>query len=173
MNVNVHVSADTTTSQYIALSNFFRELSGTPASASVRPPVDSAELDEPEVVVVPAETKPAVTRRRRTKAELEADEAASKVAAAGAEPVVTEPAVTTVEEPPADEFEKVAATTTTPTAGGKTFTEAEAQQLATVIARTKGPQLVKDKIAELGAVRIGDLTADQLNELGNYLEGLK
>lgn len=180
MNVNVHVSADTTTSQYIALSNFFRELSGTPASASAQPPVDSVEPDEPEVAVAPAETKPAVTRRRRTKAELEADEAASKVAAAGAEaatvaaePVVTEPAVTTVEQPPADEFEKVAATTTTPTAGGKTFTEAEAQQLATVIARTKGPQVVKDKIAELGAVRIGDLTADQLNELGNYLEAQK
>lgn len=181
MNVNVHVSGETTTPQYIALSNFFRELSGIPAAASVQPPVDSAELDEPEVVVV--EAKPAVTRRRRTKAELEAEAAAADAEAkaqesaisgetAASQPVVQEPEVV-VEQPPVDEFEKVAATSTAPAAGGKTFTEAEAQQLATVIARTKGPQVVKDKIAELGAVRIGDLTADQLNELGNFLEAQK
>lgn len=164
MQVNAHVNSETTSAQFVALSNFFRELSGVPAP-SAQPPVDPADLTGPEVVVVggPVEDKPAVTRRRRTKAEVEA-EAAEKAALDAA----AEAEIKAAEEAKVDEFETVAAVT-----GGKTFTEAEAQQLATVIARTKGPQVVKDKIAELGATRIGDLTADQLNELGNFLEAQK
>lgn len=172
MQVTIVADGSTTSSQFVALSNLFRELSGVPASSVFLPPADPADLDEPEVVVVatPAEeAKPAVTRRRRTKAEIEADAAAAATVVTnenGAEP----DANPVVEPPPVEpeEFEKVVAPT-----GNKTYTEAEAQQLATVIARTKGPQIVKDKIAELGAARIGDLTADQLNELGNYLEAQK
>lgn len=185
MNVNVQVDSSTLPHQFVALSNLFRELSGTSATAA-QPQhsvvetnlalVGPSNLTEPEVVVV-TEDKPAVTRRRRTKAEIEAEaaEKAALDAAAEAEAKAQEDAIsgevaavatTVVEEPKVDEFEKVAA-------GGKTFTEAEAQQLATVVARTKGPQVVKDKIAELGATRIGDLTADQLNELGNFLEAQK
>lgn len=185
MQVNAHVNSETTSAQFVALSNFFRELSGVPAP-SAQLPVDPADLIEPELVVVgaPVEDKPAVTRRRRTKAEIEAEaaEKAALDAAAEAEAKAQEDAISgeasavaaaIVEEPKVDEFEKVAAVTTAPAAGGKTFTEAETQQLATVVARTKGPQVVKDKIAELGATRIGDLTADQLNELGNFLEAQK
>lgn len=203
MQVNIHVDSSTLPNQFVALANLFRELSCVlPASAQPQQhvfenklPVDSAELDEPEVVVAHAETKPAVTRRRRTKAELEAEKAALDTAAIEGSTVADAEAaaqasneaelakieaqaankaelaelaeIKAAEEAKVDEFEKVAAT------GSKTFTEAEAQQLATVIARTKGPQVVKDKIAELGAVRIGDLTADQLNELGNFLEAQK
>ena len=183
MNVNVQVDSSTLSHQFVALSNLFRELSGVPAPSAQ--PVDPAE---PEVVVVGSQEvsgdKPAVTRRRRTKAEIEAEAAekaaldAAELAAAATEgskvadaeaaaQASNEAAATVVEEPKVDDFEKAVVT------GGKTFTEAEAQQLATVVARTKGPQVVKDKIAELGATRIGDLTADQLNELGNFLEARK
>jgi len=192
MQVNVHVDAETTSVQFVALANFFTELSGVPAAVRVQPPSDPANLDEPEIVVIPETTTTTTTKRRRTKAEIAADEAAAKVAAAEAEAKAQEEAISgegsVVAEAEAaaqssneaalaeikaaeaatvvvDDFEKVA--------GGKTYTEAEAQQLATVIARTKGPQVVKDKIAALGATRIGDLTADQLNELGNFLEAQK
>lgn len=192
MQVNVHVDAETTSVQFVALANFFTELSGVPNFKQALPPADPANLDEPEVVVIP-ETTTATTKRRRTKAEIAADEAAAKVAAAEAK--AQEDAISgegsavaqgeaaaqaSNEAAPAeikaaeaatvvvDDFEKVAAVT-----GSKTYTEAEAQQLATVIARTKGPQVVKDKIAELGATRIGDLNADQLNQLGNFLEAQK
>jgi len=47
------------------------------------------------------------------------------------------------------------------------------QNLASSVARAKGPQIVKDKIAELGATRIAALTADQLNSLGAFLETQK
>lgn len=176
MHLNVHVDVETTSAQYIALANLFNELSGVPAASRTQPPADPADLDEPEVVVIPQTTAPAVTRRRRTKAELEAEKAAADAEAKAQEEATTvipeQSGVAAAEaavqnQAPVDEFEKVAAT------GNKTFTEAEAQQLATVIARTKGPQVVKDKIAELGATRIGDLTADQLNELGNFLEAQK
>lgn len=173
MHLNVHVDVETTSAQYIALANLFNELSGVPAASRTQPPADPADLDEPEVVVIPQTTAPAVTRRRRTKAELEAEKAAADAEAKAQEEAIPEQSGVAAAEAavqnqaPVDEFEKVAAT------GNKTFTEAEAQQLATVIARTKGPQVVKDKIAELGATRIGDLTADQLNELGNFLEAQK
>lgn len=191
MQVNVHVDAETTSVQFVALANFFTELSGVPNFKQALPPSDPANQDEPEVVVIP-ETTTATTKRRRTKAEIAADEAAAKAAAAEAEVKAQENAISgegsVVAEAEAaaqagneaalaeikaaeaaavvvDDFEKVA--------GGKTYTGAEAQQLATVIARTKGPQVVKDKIAELGATRIGDLNAEQLNQLGNFLEAQK
>lgn len=66
-----------------------------------------------------------------------------------------------------EEFETAGA------AGGKTYTEAEVQNLASSVARAKGPQIVKDKIAELGATRIAALSVDQLNSLGAFLETQK
>lgn len=169
MHATIHFDSETTAAQYIAISNFARELSGVPAaSAPALPPADPADLSEPEVTVV--EAAPAVTRKRRTKAEIEA-EAAAKVEAPKAEepeaeaPKAEEPVV----DAPADDFENVKPEPTE----GKTYTEAEVQQLATVVARSKGPGVVKDKIAELGASRIGDLTAVQVNALGAYLETQK
>ena len=57
--------------------------------------------------------------------------------------------------------------------GGKTYTAADVQQLATVVARTHGADKVKDKIAELGGTRIADLTEQQVNELGKFLSEVK
>lgn len=77
------------------------------------------------------------------------------------------PGKVTTDEP-ADEFETVA------NAGaGKSYTEPEVQALATLVARTKGASVVKDKIAELGGQRIAALTPEQLNELGAFLETQK
>ena len=56
---------------------------------------------------------------------------------------------------------------------GKTYSEAEVQTLASVVARTKGAGIVKDKIAELGKARIAELDPNQLNLLGAFLEGQK
>ena len=182
MHATIIVDTSTTSHQFVALSNLFRELGGVAPATAAQPPVEVVAVVQDAAGATVAEVEqvaPAVTRRRRTKAEIEAEaaEKAALDAAAEAEAKAQEDAIsgeaaavaaTIVEEPKVDEFEKVAAVT-----GGKTFTEAEAQQLATVVARTKGPQVVKDKIAELGATRIGDLTADQLNELGNFLEAQK
>ena len=55
----------------------------------------------------------------------------------------------------------------------KTYTEAEVQTLASVVARSKGAQVVKEKIAELGKARIADLDPNQLNQLGKFLESQK
>lgn len=166
MQVVTTVNSETTSPQFVALSNFYRELSGVPASAA-QPPVDPAELSEPEVTTVTGGTQQTQTRKRRTKAEIEAEaeaQAANEAALASAANAETAGATSTE---PVDEFEKAAA------ASGKTYSEAEVQGLATAVARAQGPKVVKDKIAELGAARIADLNADQLNTLGAYLEGLK
>ena len=158
--------------------------------------VGGEQTTAPEVAPEVPETTAAATqettrRRRRTKAEIEADEAAAKearevakieaeetygeagVEAGETETVNTETGEITgnTEEAPADDFEKVEQTT--PAAGGKTYTQAEVQALASAIARTKGPQLVKDKIAELGVDRIGALTQEGIDALGAYLEAQK
>ena len=56
---------------------------------------------------------------------------------------------------------------------GKTYTEADVQALATLVARAHGPDVVKEKIAELGGARIADLDAAKLNALGAFLETKK
>lgn len=122
-------------------------------------------------------------RARRTKAEIEAAQNDAKPASEDSttgspapeggelggglldagEKIDTETGVIT-RDPQVEEFETAGAV------GGKTYTEAEVQNLASSVARVKGPQIVKDKIAELGATRIAALSADQLNSLGAYLE---
>jgi hypothetical protein len=53
----------------------------------------------------------------------------------------------------------------------KDYTEAEVQDLAGKVARGVGPEVVKDKIAALGASRIAELTQEQRNDLGAFLTG--
>ena len=90
------------------------------------------------------------------------------VAIAGAAAVRGENPGKVTTDKPLDEFETVA------NAGaGKSYTEPEVQALATLVARTKGASVVKDKIAELGGQRIAALTPEQLNELGAFLETQK
>ena len=172
MNLQINVTSETTPAEYRALAACFSILAGGSGNvlADPAPQTSLPPVVETQVAAEPVETNEQVkaTRTRRTKA---------------AEPVV-EP---TPEAPPAEvvdtatgEITQAAAPDVAPEefeaaspAKGKTYGEAEVQQLATIVARTKGPQIVKDKIAALGAARIAALSADQLNELGAYLETQK
>lgn len=201
MFLNIEIDSNTKAYQLRALAQLMHALElGAQGeepqfeSRKIGPVIQSEPIPQtapaPEVET---QSAPETTRRkRRTKAEIEADEAAAKVekpaeengkvadaeAAAGEttssedEVVNTEPGeITGNTEPPADDFESVEKTT--PAAGGKEYTQAEVQALASALARTKGPQLVKDKIAALGADRIGALSQEGINELGAYLEAQK
>lgn len=159
---------------------------------------DAPVQDQPQGVEQTAAEVETTRRRRRTKAEIEADEAAKKkadeeteaknqedaisgeaAAIAAADTTTTTTAVgETVDTgtgeittTPVEEFEKVA--NEPAVTNGKTYSEAEVQTLASVVARTKGAGIVKDKIAELGKARIAELDPNQLNLLGAFLEGQK
>jgi len=169
-----------------------------PRVTDVTTTIGELATDPAPVVETPAQVEAAAQtkRSRRTKAEIEADKAkeaaaleveVSRIAEAeaaayksneaelakieAAEVInteigeITQPDAALGDDTPADEFET--------NVGEKAFTEAEVQQLATLVARTKGPDVVKGKIAELGAARISMLTAAQLNQLGAFLEAQK
>lgn len=193
MFIKISINADSTAGELIAVSHFTNELAlnrgAKVAVGQLVAPTDPAELDEPEVVVgqTPVTAQPNTgteppKRRRRTKEEIAAAAAAATTTepepeTGNAEPAVTqtatettteavdpEPATASRSEPEPEAFE-VAAT-------GKNYTEAEVQQIATVVARTHGADKVKSKIAELGGQRIAGLGQDKLNQLGDYLDGL-
>lgn len=240
MKLKLKITRHTTKSELIHLGMFFTSL-GLNAGAKVvafTPPTDPAELDEPEVVHVAASPEQEASidkavgneppkRRRRTKAEIEAehvvqaggpfywwhpesDSAGSvatrveldklligdplvcevsteqyeaivadiaerknapiKAEVGNVQPAATQAATVT------DGVEKEAAASEPATespSDGKTYTAAEVQQQATVVARTHGADLVKAKIAELGGARIADLNAEQVNTLGAYLFSVK
>lgn len=195
MKAKFSVDGSTTPSQHIALSNFFAELALGAGAKLVCGDVLLDEEDENEGpgqgVIQPAATQTAEQvvaagteapkRRRRTKAELEA-EAAAAATTAQTEPVaetgnaqsaptpdvaVTAPP-TVAAVSPSDDYEKVV---TAPAAtGGKQYSEAEVQDLAGKVARAVGPEVVKGKISELGAARIGDLNEEQRNQLAVFLQ---
>jgi len=203
MNVQINVGQETTPHEFRSLAAFFNQLGNFNqqlAPSGDQPLISNEFVKEgcaqfngdnvltaaaPEtatVATLPEAGSEKTKRTRRTKAEIEAEAAtnvaqrpevgADKPAEAGqlggglldaGEKIDTATGeITTVEE-----FETAGA------AGGKTYTEAEVQNLASSVARVKGPQIVKDKIAELGASRIAALTADQLNSLGAFLETQK
>ena len=164
---------------------------------------DPTPADTVVVQVPPAAAgEEAPKRRRRTKAEIEAEavakaeaeaqasnETAAETSAAPVAPVeagnVETPAPTPDVQPPVTPQSESASTepaSASPSepeafevaaAGGKTYAAADVQQLATVVARTHGADLVKGKIAELGGTRIADLKQEQLNKLGAFLADVK
>jgi len=231
MKLKLKINSHTTAAELIQLGMLFTGL-GLNSGAKVvsfSAPADPAELDEPEVTIVRAATDEEIAavraaptdagneppkRRRRTKAEIEAEiaerEAANKPVTTDPDPHQTvveeaaEKATATAEDAgvhagsaiPSHEGEagnvqpadtqpatatagvekEVAASepaTASPSDAGKTYTAAEVQQQATVVARTHGADLVKAKIAELGGARIADLNAEQVNTLGAYLFSVK
>ena len=178
-------------------SEFDSEPKVVGSTVAVAPTNEQASQAQPKVEVQQPQVQQ-TTRRRRTKAEIEADEAAKKkadeeteaknqedaisdeaAAIAAADTTTTTTAVgETVDTStgeitttPVEEFEKVA--NEPAVTNGKTYSEAEVQTLASVVARTKGAGIVKDKIAELGKARIAELDPNQLNQLGAFLEGQK
>lgn len=206
MQLHIQVDDRSTPEDLYALSVFARELATGRGQrdTTVGPltaPTDPAELIEPEVVVVGnatatdplAQVTPeAPKRRRRTKAEMEADAAAAAQPEVPEEPVGAEPA--TVPEPEATPLvETPAATQPAPqpdTARSETastapasaspsddqqYTAADVQKMAVDAARRFGPEKVKGIIAEYpGATKIADLLpADLAGFVGklNALEG--
>ena len=197
MQIKAKVGGNTTSGEFRALAIFFDALAQNKASefdsepkvvggtVAVAPTNEQASQAQPKVEAQQAQVQQ-TTRRRRTKAEIEADEAAKKQAeinkdgaaeaeaknqetAAAAETIDTSTGEITTT--PVEEFEKVA--NEPAVTNGKTYSEAEVQTLASVVARTKGAGIVKDKIAELGKARIAELDPNQLNLLGAFLEGQK
>lgn len=175
MKLQINIDNETTSNDCLALVALFTALSGAP-KAQVKSVCDldrnpTVPAQEPAAAPAVEATATATKRSRRTKAEIEAEAAAPVVAPQVEVPVVTEVIDTQTGEitQAAEEFETAGLAVT----NGKTYGEAEVQQLATIIARTKGPQVVKDKIAELGAPRIAALTPEQLNTLGAFLESQK
>lgn len=198
MKLALKVNRHTTESELIILSALFESLALAREGHVVSVPAEECSGDDPTpaetvVVQVPpaAAGEDAPKRRRRTKAEIEAQAAAEAEVeqAAPATPVeagnVETPAPTPDVQPqvtPPSETASTAPASASPSepeafevaaAGGKTYAAADVQQLATVVARTHGADLVKGKIAELGGTRIADLKQEQLNALGTFLAGVK
>lgn len=189
MQIKAKVGGNTTSGEFRALAIFFDALAQNKASELIPAAEQPAQLPTAETKVIvsdaPVQDQPqgveqtaaeveTTRRRRRTKAEIEADEAAKKSAepeARAAEVEGVDTATGEITTTPVEEFEKVA--NEPAVTNGKTYSEAEVQTLASVVARTKGAGIVKDKIAELGKARIAELDPNQLNLLGAFLEGQK
>lgn len=202
MKAKFKIDGSTTQVQHLALAQFFIALA---AGAGAAPQVGGLDElvgeDEPEFTpslgaepvapVVAGTEVEAPKRRRRTKAELEAEAAANapktqpeEVAAAEQAEAgnVQTPAVVPAEQAPAApaaQSTKVGAATSepapdsyetaAPAGASKAYTEAEIQDLAGRVARAVGPEVVKAEIMALGAARIADLSPEQRNTLGAVL----
>lgn len=195
MKLKLSVNRHTTASELIILCALFESLAlareghvssvGADVEPKITAPTDPAELQEPETVVVPpAAGEEAPKRKRRTRAEIEATNLPPEPPVQETEPPApTEPEQAPAETPAPTPAVQPQATPPSETAStepasaspsdGKTYAAAEVQQLATVVARTHGADLVKDKIAELGGTRIADLKQEQLNKLGAFLADVK
>jgi len=196
MKLKLKVTRHTTVEELRALGVMFIAFAAK-QNHVFSPPTDPAELHEPETTVVVSASDPLgqltgsfsgipevpkLGRKRRTKEEIAAAAAglAADAAAGGAEPspeVTPEPAplvealapipdatatTTTAAEP-------AASTPATESPSDREYSEVEVQDLAGKVARTVGPEVVKGKIAELGAARIAELTTQQRNALGAFL----
>ena len=157
MNLHISIDNETTAPELIALAAFCDDLASNRASSDT-PPVANTTATAPAEPVRRGGRKPRAAAAPAT---------AEAAAPAAAEPAAPAPAEATApDEPSKTSAEEWDAT-------GKTYTEADVQALATVVARAHGPDVVKEKIAELGGSRIADLDAAKLNALGAFLETKK
>ena len=155
MQLHISIDNQSTSSELSALAVFAETLADSRAQATDTVPGIPTPATEP---------KNAPVRRGRGKRVTETEAAEQPTTEAAQQPT------TEVAEQPTTE---VAEQPTTEVATGKSYTEADVQALATLVARAKGPDAVKEKIAELGGARIADLDADKLNQLGAFLEEQK
>lgn len=142
-----------------------------PVEPDTAPAPETAPEPEPETA--PVEQKQ--TRRRRTKAEIEADDAA---AAGTADSAAGDIAAVEVSE---EDYKKLVeaaeaqasneASKTTEKSGVKVFSQSEVQHLAGSVARAASADVVKAEIAKYKVGRIAELNQDQLNLLGAFLTG--
>lgn len=192
MKLSVKVDQSTSPSELIILGAFFESLALAREGHVVSVPAEDAGDDptpaDTVVVQVPPTGEGKPKRSRRSKAEIEAEKLVAAEAEAQVEQAVAPDAPTEPEQAPAespaptpDVQPQVTPQSETASAepasespsDGKTYAAADVQQLATVVARTHGADLVKGKIAELGGTRIADLKQEQLNALGTFLAGVK
>jgi hypothetical protein len=193
MKLKLNVTRHTTASELIILGAFFESLALAREGHVVSVPTEDAGDDptpaDTVVVQVPPTGEDKPKRSRRSKAEIEAEKLVAAEAEAQVEQAVAPDAPTEPEQVPAietpaptpDVQPQVTPQSETASAepasespsDGKTYAAADVQQLATVVARTHGADLVKGKIAELGGTRIADLKQEQLNALGTFLAGVK
>lgn len=194
MKLKLKITRNTTNSELVHLGNFFTALGlnrGARVSADepLTAPVDPAELDEPETVVVPTNDahssgagfdKP--KRSRRTKAQIEAEAHASQ-----GEPLPEPetPAPTEPEQAPATETpaptQPAPVTDTTPAQAPAEPEPATASHSepptpvslnikATAVAKKIGPEKIKAKIVELGGKLISTLSPEALIEFDAWLD---
>ena len=188
MRIKLVINEHTTDSELVHLGNFFSALGLNRGAHVVSAPADEAEYT---VIVPPTNTteqelrdgelgkieginiltgKPEPKRRRRTKAEIEAAQAAESgttiETTVPVEPEVptdpaptqTAPETTTPAEEPASTEPATEAPSDT-----KTYTPAEVQKIAVATAGRFGPEKVKAIIAQYpGAARIADLPLPEL-----------
>jgi hypothetical protein len=199
MKLKFKLTRHTTASELAHLGQFITGLAFD-RGAHLTPPADCEPLTGYAPVEDAADPTPAETahvagneppkRRRRSKAEIEAAAAAEEKAQATYDqarnqpdpepevnqapaPLADSPAPTPAapqQDTPPSETASIAPASASPSEGGKDYTEAEVQDLAGKVARGVGPEVVKQKIAELGAARIAELTQEQRNALGEFLK---
>jgi hypothetical protein len=200
MKLKFKLTRQTTASELAHLGQFITGLAFD-RGAHLTVPADcepAAQIEEPgddptpgDTVHVPAGTE-APKRRRRTKAEIEAEKLAEERAQVAYDQARNhpdpEPAGEVHPEPaplpelpaptpaapvtePAEAAAPAPAAASPSEPAAKDYTEAEVQDLAGKVARSAGPEVVKEKIAALGASRIAELTQEQRNALGDFLTG--
>ena len=203
MKLSLRVTRHTTASELIILGAFFESLalaregrvSSVSADEPLTAPVDPAELHEPETVVVqatPAAGEEAPKRRRRSKAEIEADaaKAATPVEPAAETPAPTEPeqaippgapgneSPAPTQPAPQPDTQPSESASTEPASASPSepvgpVTHAEAQKQAIDAARRFGPEKVKAIIAQYeGAAKIADLKESDLASFIGKLQAL-
>ena len=200
MQLKLIINEHTTDSELVHLGNFFSALGLNRGAHVISAPADEAELEVPEVPepsYIPLNREEPVVhvevpkRRRRTKEEIAAAEAAAVAAAEAEAQARNEAALAAAEDaakaeagkgdpaptpsvepqgtPPAEEPASTQPATAAPS-DTKTYTPAEVQKIAVATAGRFGPEKVKAIIAQYpGAARIADLP---LTELAGFVAKL-
>jgi len=185
MQVQVTVDSNSTGTELNIAGDFLKQLAVargvtpliavTPiavAPIAVEQPVATAQVEP--AVEAPAAT---VTRRRRTKAEIEAAEQVGNEQPAPTQDVTA--TVTTEEAPVPVVEEAVKESPSEPVVeqvpvdtGEKQYSAGEIQLLASDAARRAGPDKVKALIANFGATRIAELKPEQLQSFAAKVQAL-
>ena len=172
MKMKIKIDGSTTATQLFALGTMLCSMGGSVAAGADRVTVTLGPLKEADVkmdAAAPAETTgtppaeapaaEAKTRKPRAKKDEPAADATPPADPEAAAAAAAQAAIANAQQAPAD---------AAPAAAGA-FNEAQVQNVATAVARAHGADVVKAKIAELGATRIATMTPEQLDSLGTYL----
>jgi hypothetical protein len=197
MQINIKLDGNETPEQLFNLGAAFHAMSGmgnaprqqqlvdrsilnaasvpnAPVTETIVPEIVAAVGAQPEQAApaaAAAETEAqATTRKRRTKAEIEAAKAAEAPAAEPTPEPTAEPQPEPDAEPEAAPAEQTpAANDPAPVASGRVWTNDEVQAIAVNVARRHTPSAVTSMLTEYGAARINMLSQENLNLLAERL----